>query len=333
MKVKKKEYLVLLLIIIGLSFYLLQRTGDRTLYELPDIPAVSPSEISRIQIDREGESVELVEENDRWWIEPEHYPADGKQVRDMLDIIGDLTLTALVAQSPDDVRYELGPEKKIAVKAWQKDRLVRDFEIGKTAPSFRHTFVKLAGDKRVFHARDNFRNRFEKNIEQLRDKQVLSFRIEDIREIRIVDGRSTLQLIPRENAPAPESGEVDASSAPAGRTWQTAEGEPAEDETVNQLLRRLSTLQCQSFIDPKNKSDFSEPIRSIHLAGLEEQTLSIYAKLSEADEQYPAVSSGSADPFLLSASQAEPLLKDLQNYFVAATGEKSEAAGKKSAED
>jgi hypothetical protein len=331
MKVKK-EYVILLLIIIGLSFYLLRRTEDRTLYELPDLPAVSPSDITKIQIVRGGESIELIEKSDRWWIEPEHYPADADRVRGMLDILGDLTLTAMVARSPDDARYELGPAKKIAVKAWQKERLVRDFEIGKTAPSFRHTFVRLSGDKRIFHARDNFRNRFENNTDQLRDKQVLSFQVDDIQEISIVDGQSALQLILKENAGEPESTEEEASSSPAGRAWQTAEGKPADDEKVNLLLRTLSALKCQAFIDQKSKSAFSDPIRSIRLTGLEERNLAIYARLSEDADQYPAISSGSDSPFLLSVSQTAPLLEDLQGYFAAVTGE-SEPAEKKSTVD
>ena len=37
----KKEYIILALIIIGLSVYLFVRKGDRTLYELPVLAEVS----------------------------------------------------------------------------------------------------------------------------------------------------------------------------------------------------------------------------------------------------------------------------------------------------
>ena len=42
----KKEYIILALIIIALSVYLVMRRGDRTLYELPDLPQVSQKEIT-----------------------------------------------------------------------------------------------------------------------------------------------------------------------------------------------------------------------------------------------------------------------------------------------
>jgi hypothetical protein len=318
MKVKK-EYLVLLLIIIGLSIYLLQRTGDRTLYKLPAIPPVAKSDITKIQIEQGDEDVELTKKDDRWWIAPEHYPADSSRIQGMLDVLDDLTLTALVAQSGDDMRYELDDEKKISVKAWQQDRLVRDFEIGKTAPSFRHTFVKLAGDKRVFHARGNLRSRFDQTIDQLRDKQVLSFNIEDIQQIQIVDGGSTLELALSRTAADEESPPDDSQTAEgpsaAGGIWQTEDGKSAVQEKVNQLLRSLSALKCQTFIEDKNEFDFTRPIRTINLTGPEKHSLRIYAKISEDAQDYPATSSDSDDPFTLSSSQTEPILSPLTDFL------------------
>jgi hypothetical protein len=105
-----------------------------------------------------------------------------------------LTLTALVSESEDYIRYDLHAGKKITVKAWQEDSLMRNFDIGKAASSFRHTFVKLNDDSRVFHARDNFRGKFELSEDNLRDKSVLSFKITDIQEIQIDKDQTSLKL-------------------------------------------------------------------------------------------------------------------------------------------
>jgi hypothetical protein len=103
----------------------------------------------------------------------------------MLNVFETLTLTALVSESEDYIRYDLHAGKKITVTAWQEDSLKRNFDIGKPASSFRHTFVKLNDDSRVFHARDDFRGKFDLAEDNLRDKSVLSFKITDIQEIQI----------------------------------------------------------------------------------------------------------------------------------------------------
>jgi hypothetical protein len=68
--------------------------------------------------------------------------------QEMLDTLGGLTLTALVSESKNYALYELDDAQKANVKAWQGDQLKRDVDVGKAAPSFRHTFVRLAGDDR-----------------------------------------------------------------------------------------------------------------------------------------------------------------------------------------
>ena len=53
----KKEFIILGLIIVALSVYLFQRSGDRTRYTLPEVAALTASEITKIEITRAGQSV------------------------------------------------------------------------------------------------------------------------------------------------------------------------------------------------------------------------------------------------------------------------------------
>jgi len=43
----KKEYIILAVIIAALLLYLSQRRTDRTLYQLPDMPEISNSDITK----------------------------------------------------------------------------------------------------------------------------------------------------------------------------------------------------------------------------------------------------------------------------------------------
>jgi hypothetical protein len=238
----------------------------------------------------------------------------------MLDTIAGLTLTALVSESKAYIRYELDPKNKISVKAWQADTLQRNFDVGKPAASMRHTFVKLNGDDRIYHARDNFRSKFDQNINDLRDKLILSFTGSDIQEISVAKDQQSANFTRIQQAvdekPADGQKTEGASAAPPKKTiWQSADGKPAEQGALNQLLADLSSLRCDSFIDDKNKADFTAPVYTVRLKGSQSHDLFIFAKLKDEDTTYPATSSASDYPFNLSASKAERIMKNPEEMF------------------
>lgn len=321
MKVKK-EYLLLALVIIALSVYLVMRRTDRTLYHLPTVEPVSKNEISKIQITRHGATIDLDKKDDRWYIAPQQYRADTGKVKRMLDSLEKLTLTALVSESRDYRRYDLGKEKKIAVKAWQGSRLKRNFEVGKTAASFRHTFVKLADDERVFHARGNFRSTFDVTLENLRDKTVMSFNPANIRQLTFTsDGKP--QVISRIEVPVAETNQpsdkkpASTPSSPAApeTVWQTAAGRKVDAAAIKALLNRLSSLRCQEFIDGRKKEDFHNLLYSLQLTGARQYGLAVFAKGREKDSGHPAVSSEIPYPFRLSDSLVEKIRKEAETLF------------------
>jgi hypothetical protein len=310
----KKEYIILALVVIALSVYLAMRTSDRTQYELPDIPPVVAKEISKLQITRDKVSIVLNKKDDKWQIAPEEYPADGSKVKNMLSAIENLTLTALVSESKNYILYDLNDEKRINVKAWQGETLKRDVDLGKTASSFRHTFVKMAGDERVYHARGNFRNNFDLNTDDLRDKLVLALNAADIRQIQVAGDQQSLALNKTMPSVVVEGTQTEkkAEATPAANepVWQAADGRPVDETVVGQILNTASKLRCEKFITDRRKDEFTSPLYTLQMKGTQEYSLSIFAKTAEKDTNYPAVSSGSDYAFLLSDSQVDRLMKD-----------------------
>jgi hypothetical protein len=308
----KKEYLILGVIIAALAIYLYLHSSDRTLYTLPKLPALAASDITKIQMTRPGETVVLVRQDGRWVIDPRGWPVDPKTAQEMLDTLTGLTLTALVSESKNYALYELDDEHKVNVKAWQGDQLRRDIDIGKAAPTFRHTFVRIAGDDRVFHAQDNISFRFRAAVDDLRDKTVLAFNREDIQEIQITEGPASAKLT---RSPAKE--EAPAAGQPAPAAWQGADGQAANLSAVQGLLADLSSLRCEQFIDDRDKAGLGAPVYSILLKGPKEYTLTLFAPGEKDDHKHPAVSSGSDSPFLLSEGEAKRIMKNPADYFKA----------------
>ncbi|MCK5485903.1 MAG: hypothetical protein KAI86_06800, partial [Desulfobacterales bacterium] len=109
----KKEYIILILIIVGLSVYLFMRSSDRTFYELPKIAGLEQDQITKIEISKGGDSIVLNKKDNKWHLEPHGYLADTNTVKDMLNVLGAFTLTTLVSESKDYVRYDLNAEKRI----------------------------------------------------------------------------------------------------------------------------------------------------------------------------------------------------------------------------
>jgi hypothetical protein len=308
----KKEYLILAAVIIGLSIYLFARKTDRALYELPQLPEISGKKISKIEISGPEGTAVLNRADEDWSIGPQEYPAAKNKVQQMIDTIEGLKLTALISEAKDYIRYELSDDKKISVKAWAGDSLSREFEVGKAASSFRHTFVKLAGDPKVYHARDNFRNKFDQSVNDLRDKSVLSFAVNDIQEFSLAKGSESLTFGRKEASPEKKSeSETTEKSQPPKKdekVWQTADGRKADQAKLDRLLSTLAQLNCEEYIDDRKKEDFSEPVFTIQAKGTQEYSLSIFAKLKEDADNYPAISSQSEYVFLLEGWKADSLM-------------------------
>ena len=297
----KKEYCILSAIIIALVLYLILRNPDRTLYTLPEIPQVSKGDITKIDISLQGASIVLNKKDKGWYIDPQGYPAEKDKVKKMLDIVEKLTLTALVSESKSYNRYDLHNKKKITVKTWAGDTLKREFDIGKPATSYRHTFVKMTGNEGVYHAPGNFRGNFDHTVESLRDKIVLLFDKNEIHEIQITKDGKALVLF-RKTVPV-EVGEEQET------IWQGGDGEKIDESKLNRFLSTLSNLRCQKYLNDKKKADFTDPIYAIDLKGVREYTLSIFDKKDKDTKEYPAVSSENAYPFVLSGRQADNIMK------------------------
>ena len=297
MKVKI-EYLVLIGIIAALAVYLSVRTTDRTLYELPTIAEVAAKDVTRIEISRKGGQISLAKKDETWLLQPRGYPADPKRIENILATVSSLKATALASESKDYQRYELDDAHKIHVRAWTGDTVKRDFEIGKAAPSFRHTFIKLKDDHRVFHARDNFRNKFDLDATALQDKTALAITSANVASFIISAGpvNSEFKRIKGDDDKAPPE-------------WQLTGGEGADRAAVEKLLGAVSNLNHQGFIEGAGKQDFKKQIYTITLKEEVGHTLSIFEKRPSDTDQYPATSSKVEFPFFLSESQVGQIMQ------------------------
>ena len=319
----KKEYTILFLVIIALSLYLFLRQDDRTQYELPQLPAVKANTITKIEIIGPEGTLSLQKKDEQWFLEPKAFPAENRTVNGMVKTLETLTLTALISESKDFLRYSLTPEKKITVKAWAGDRLLRQLDIGKAAPSVRHTFVKLVDDTNVYQARENFRSKFDQTLDDLRDKTVLTFAASDINEIRLTSADRTLtfsrQEVPLESSTQPTPVDEDKTeSIKAKMVWKTADGHTANEAKLDRLLSTAADLEGETYLEDRTPTDLGSPVYILEFVGPKTHKLTIYAKLKDGGSSNPATSSKTEYVFTLADWRTNALMPVFDDLIVKA---------------
>ncbi len=315
----KKEYLILAAIMVALILYLVLHRSNRTHYQLPELAALSGKHISKFEITTAGKTIVLNKKDNTWRIEPNGYPADSTKVKNMLNVTEQLKLTALVSESKNYTRYDLTNDKNINVKAWLGKTLSREFNIGKAAPTFQHTFVKLSNDPNVYHARGDFRGKFDRTVDDLRDKSVLSFAQNTIREIKLTHDEKTIALHQKEIAETPPEKKDKTDNVPKGAktkiVWEDTEGKTGDLSKVSSLLSFLNQLECEKYINDVKKADLNNPIYSVDLSGEKKYSLLIFSKKDGNLKNYPAISSENDYPFFLSDTQVDEIQSKIDNLL------------------
>jgi Domain of unknown function (DUF4340) len=319
----KKEYLILLLIIVALSAYLMMRTQNQTHYTLPQIAQTDSKKINRMVITNKGKSFELDKKDDQWTVGPKAYAADAVKVRNMVKAATDLTLSDLISETGNYERYDLTADQKIDVQAFAGGTMVRNFAVGKASPTYQHTFVRLADDPNVYTAKGQLSHTFTHTISDLRDLTVLSFEKDAISDLAIQKGKQSLTLAKKE-IPPKDSKQGAAAAKTAEKTenketggqpqfqWQAPDGKSFEQPTVLRLLNQFSVFKCDTYLadDAAKALEEKSPLWTLTFkAGEKSYRLSVFDKANSEATEFSALSSAEPYAFTLNKSKVESIEK------------------------
>jgi hypothetical protein len=311
----KKEYVILGVVIFTLAGYLLVKKNNSLHYTLPKTPVIAKNDISKLDLEMSGKKITLDKNKGNWFIMPGDYPVDKDKMNRIINAITGFSINTLISESGDYFRYDLTADKKVAVKVFGKDGPLFAFSVGKRAPTFKHTYVTIEGDKKVYLAQGNFRSDFEQSAEDLRDKHVLNYTRDALAAITITENGKTFDL--KKKTVKEKEGKEKASAAHAGTiTWIGLDGKAIPKSAMNDLFSELHGLQCQSFLEGKKKEDFKDPIIVISLKGDKTATLSIFGNNDKKATSYPAISSTNAYPFSLPKYKIEIIRKAIQEMHI-----------------
>lgn len=306
----KKENIILALVIAALSFYLTAGKKDNSNYTLPMLDEVKESEITDISFSKNDTTISIKKKGEAWVLSDKEYLADKSKIDNMIAAIKKIELTALVSENKDLARYELDSANKINVQAKKEEKLLRNLTVGKTATTYNHTFVSLEGDDKVYQAKGDFKLHFDKTIDQLRDKTVLSIKPEEINTI-LISKNDITQTFTQELEPAPSKDEKKIKKAitvskEKKKIWKSANNQDSGAEVMDDFINTLKMLECEEYTKIEEKDSFwnKKMITKVTIQGTNE--LVIFEK---ENDKYPAISSDNAYPFLLSGYNGQNVLE------------------------
>lgn len=308
----KKEYLILILLILLFSAYLFLHKDNRDHYTLPEISAIDPSQLTGLVLEKKDGAIRFTRQDKQWVLTDKKYPADATSVQNMLDALKTFKLSALVSEKQDVKRYELDDENRIIVKALKGEDSVFEFTLGKTAPTRNHTFVMIQNDKNIYHVNGNLKPDFDKTVQDFRDKKVLEFKEASLKRIMLETGGKSKTLIPREAA---EKKEEAPDKENPSVTWASEDGTPIDHEGLANLLSTLSFLQCQQYLETpdKTKLEKSKPLGKIILET--ETRLELMLFKGDKEEQVNGISSMNGYAFELSRFNGKEILSNMEQLL------------------
>jgi hypothetical protein len=337
----KKELLILAVVIVVLLAYLVLKKSDNVQYDMPELETLKVDDLDKIEITKPDLTITLVKKDSKWLIDPQGYPTDEEKIKKISETVSGLTLTDLVSKAKNYSRYHLHKDKAISVKAYQKDKIVRQFEIGKAAPTYGHTYVKLKDDTNVYHAHESFRNDFDKKIDDLRDKTVMKLDKNEITGLEVDKEGAKYSFTRKVETPTPpaplkpedkkDEKQPETVTPPQKQeeviSWLLPDGKKGKTSEVDSLIGQFTDLSCDKYIENKTKEDFKDqsPLYTIKLKGSKDFVLTLYKKLEEGDDKgkYPVISSENPYPFLLSSYKGDQIMKKPEDLI-----EKTEEAPK-----
>ena len=302
----KKEYLILIALILILGAYLLFHQENKDNYKLPEIAKIDISKITGLVLDKKEGSIKFIKKGGTWVLTDKEYLADSSSVENMLDTLKTLKLSALVSEKGDLKRYELDDEKHIRVKVMKGQEIVFQFSMGKTAPTFNHTFVKLTNDNNIYHANGSFRSYFDKTENDFRDKKVLEFKEESIKRFFIEKDGVSKTLISKEEKKDKEEVSI---------VWTAGDGTSADKEMVSNFLSSVSFLECEKYLDSSTKNELEKknPLCKIRL----ENEKNIYLTLFKTDKEgiFKGISSMNEYAFVLSQFNGKEIVSAVEKLL------------------
>ena len=275
-------------------------------------PEFATDRVSSVEIKTKDKEVRLNKEDGIWIVATaDNYPADQKAVETMLDKVKELRSTLTASKSPEKhSQFEVDKDSGVEVAmlgADGEDALARFF-VGKIGADYMSTYIRKADQDETLLADGYFRGIFDKGVRGWRDRTIFDFKTDQVQKLTL----------------APQGKEEIVIEAKDGGGWQIIKPEiaPAENGEVDKILREISKLSADEFVEKKEPSEqIANPLEKYKLADpqskvavdLKDGSLRILNIGDESGQRYYVKREGKDTVFLVSRNKIDRIFKNLDD--------------------
>jgi hypothetical protein len=162
----------------------------------PVLLNVSDTALDTIDIQKkDGSKVTVERKSGKWTITaPAPYPADQDAVSSVANALSPANGDSVVEEKPGDVaKYGLtNPSVTVSIheKGGRSDQLF----IGDDIPGGSMVYVRVGGNPKVFAAPSSLKTSFDKGLNDLRDKRLLTFDQGQLTSVHLAEGKTDIEF-------------------------------------------------------------------------------------------------------------------------------------------
>ena len=206
----------------------------------PKILTLNESEVSRIDLKKKiGPELVLARDNGSWQISsPDKLAADQSAVSGVVSTLSSLSSERVVDDKPDDLSQFGLTNPSLEVDVMSKNNTTHKLLIGDDTPTGNGAYARLDGDPRVFTIASYTRTSIDKNVNDLRDKRLLTVEPDKVSRADLTANQQDMEF---------------------GRNkdqWQILRPKPlrADSYQVDELVRKLTDAKMDLTSDDQKKT-------------------------------------------------------------------------------
>lgn len=229
-------YLGILVILVIILLLVKTKESKNIAKEIKYIK-VDSTQISKIQIINDTDTLLFAKEEDWEIIEPIKYPIDTRKKDQLLKGLVNLTLTGLVSENKEaHSEYGVDDSSGIRISVYKGDKMVNDFIIGKCSKDYSHSYLREIGSDKVYQNKENFYYQVNSPLKKWRDRSITSIELEDIKSItiKVKDNEYSLTF--------------------ADTVWMYKKGKdefPLKENIAKSTVNKVAKMRAVDFIDNK----------------------------------------------------------------------------------
>lgn len=281
---------------------------------------VRPEAVKRLVLRGSKGDFALSKKGDYWFIDPPRsYRADRMEVHGILSAIRNLSTRDFIDESPLELKkFGLDkPRLKISVVTGEEEG-VHEILFGSKPKGKNEVYAVVDSKGTVFTVDENALKQFEKDLTELRDKEILSARRDQIARLEIRTAKDSLVLA---------QGKKD--------EWrvETPKQAKTKQEAVSKYLSLLSQLKAKGFADDEAKDlkkyGLDSPSVKLSIADKDGKSLGTLLLGSKTGNEYYAAREGSATVYTIDELSYNQLNKQLVDFLEEENKGKPGASGAK----